>query len=139
MPLDRLVIFSVVVVALLAIIFFVEFNTGVEKDDLKVVWDIKPDKTIDLKVQNEAQLLVTIENIGKGPETVKVKLNLTEGITCDSVEESTGTLKPEEERRFSFKFKINNNSLPGKYRIDLNVTSATGDSLLAKVFLNVIK
>lgn len=107
-----------------------------EKHQIKVVVEVEPAK-IKLDEAKEVSIRVNVQNIAKKELSVNVDAQNTEGLYIIEPERTTFSLKPEESRVLSFRAKLKEDALPGRYIVDVLVSTDTGEKVREKARLEV--
>jgi uncharacterized membrane protein len=108
------------------------------KHTIKLESEVTPSK-VSIEEPEEIVVKAKTTNIADKMVTVEVNVVETEGLSITRPNKTTFRLKPGESRIVEFKVNLNEDAVPGDYRIDVQAKTTEGDVVLDKAKLRVYR
>jgi uncharacterized membrane protein len=108
------------------------------KHTIKLESEVTPSK-VSIEEPEEIVVKAKTTNIADKMVTVEVNVVETEGLSIIRPNKTTFRLKPGESRIVEFKVNLNEDAVPGDYRIDVQAKTTEGDVVLDKAKLRVYR
>ena len=106
-------------------------------DNLRLKTNVNPSQvSLDNKIP--VSIEASVENIANSTSVVSVDVEDTEGLIVKKPERTRFTLKPGESRVVIFEGKLEEDAVPGKYRIEVEAQIENGGRVTETAFLNVV-
>ncbi|NOZ58976.1 MAG: hypothetical protein GXO66_05305 [Euryarchaeota archaeon] len=109
-----------------------------EKHTIKLESEVTPSK-VSLDEPEDIVVKAKTTNIADKMVTVEVNVVETEGLNITRPKKTTFRLKPGESRIVEFRVSLNEDAVPGDYRIDVQAKTTEGDVVLDKAKLRVYR
>ncbi|WP_457556129.1 COG1470 family protein [Candidatus Pyrohabitans sp.] len=109
-----------------------------EKYPIKLESEVTPSK-VSLEESRDIVVKAKTTNIADKMVTVEVDVVESEGLNITRPRKTTFRLKPGESRIVEFRVSLNEDAVPGDYRIDVRARTSEGDVVLDKAKLRVYR